>query len=280
MTPPDRGPYHFSLEHRPRRAAAWSNAIFRFVLIASAALVTACAGDAASKKELDALRAEVRALRATNERLESRISRVEDHQAISRAAKAPRNAAPEQAWQGDEVPSLTVVKLKPKKEPAPPLPTQTAVQEPEAEELSVLLETEADAAEDAAQAVDPALADAIFDQAVSSLRTGDVSGAVLKLQSFAEENPRHPKSDNALFYSGVGLMALDDLAGAATAFERVLKEYPAGDARIDSMLKLADCRLKLNQKDDARSLYAKLISNFPGTDAASTAQQRLSNLTQ
>lgn len=288
LTRPNRGPYHFPLKLRSLADLSEST-ISRLVLILPAALVTACAGNAASQAELQELRAELRAVRQANERLEQRVERVEDAQAISRAPRAtgPKKPSPsqsnngaEQPWTGGDVPDLTVVKLKPKHEPPPPISTRTEVQEPEAEQLQDLLLAANEGTEGDGEKPDPALGDAAFDQALGALRTGNVSGAVLKLQTFAEQNPRHARADNALYYSGVGLMALDDPQGAAAAFERVLKEYPAGDARMEAMLKLADCRLKLNQKDDARTLYGSLISTYPGTAAASTAQQRLSTLTQ
>lgn len=267
-----------------------------------------CAQDAASQKELSELRAELRAMRMANERMEDRLVRLENERAVRRAklqaepktagsASGKAAAEPEeQAWTGAGVPELAVVRIKPRQQAAPPLRVDTEVQEPDSEELGTLLTNAAgahdgddddatgdaagsDAAAEGRQAL-AALADHTFEQALSSLKTGNVSGAVLSLQAFSAEHPRHPQSDNALYYSGIGLMALDDFEGAARAFDRVLKEYPAGDARIESMLHLADCRVRLNQKDDARSLYANLISAYPGTAAANKAQKRLSQITQ
>ena len=187
------------------------------------------------------------------------------------------------------MPSLTVVKLKPQRAPPPPIETETDVQEPSQEDLEALIATSPGAhaaqaaqagADDSAEALEsadpqaaaqaPVLtgADLAFDEAMADLKTGNISGAVLKLQTFAAENPRHAQSDNALYFSGVGLMSLDDYGGAASAFERVLSEYPAGDARLESMLKLAECRMRLNQKDDALALFARVIETYPGTDAA------------
>ena len=65
---------------------------------------------------------------------------------------------------------------------------------------------------------------------------------------------------------------------AAQVFERLISTYPAGDAVLDGMLRLAECRLKLNQRDDARALYTRVITQFPGTAAATQAEQRLASL--
>jgi tol-pal system protein YbgF len=110
------------------------------------------------------------------------------------------------------------------------------------------------------------------------MKTGNVSGGIARLQKFAAENPRHPKADNALYYSGVGLMAESDFDGAANAFEKVLSAYPAGDAVMGSTLRLAECRARLKNTRAARALYTQVVNKYPGSAAASEATQRLALL--
>jgi tol-pal system protein YbgF len=179
-----------------------------------------------------------------------------------------------------------VVKLKPRNEPAPPLPTRVAVVEPASDDMEMFIGSapEGDGASATADASEPreeldsAVLEAEFDQAVAALRTGNVEGGVTRLQAFAEEHPRHPRADNALYFSGLGQMGLKDFASAVNSFERLIAKYPAGDAVLDGMLRLAECRLRLNQKDDARALYTRILTQFPGTAAATQAEQRLASL--
>ena len=264
-----------------------------------------CAGSAqrAHQKELAELRAELRTVRVENERLEKRVSRLEGEAAVAGARQgspAPqRNFAdttptPEAA-DGHGVPQLEVVKLQPREGrlytnasianaaasptgAAPAVPIRAQVREPSEEELEDVL-----SGGDAPQSTDVSpvaagAAEALFERGMSALRTGDPLGAVTTLKDFAARHPRHAHADNALHYGGVGLMAAGDLEGASRLFERVLSEYPAGDARMDAMLKLAECRAKLDRRDDARALYQKLIQTWPGTPAATQAQQRLAGL--
>jgi tol-pal system protein YbgF len=135
----------------------------------------------------------------------------------------------------------------------------------------------ADAAEPKEQ-VDSTVLDAQFEQAVAALRTGNVEGGVSRLLLFAQDNPRHPRADNALYFAGLGQMGLKDHAVAAKTFQRLIDNYPAGDAVLDGMLRLAECQLKLDQKEDARALYTRVITQFPGTAAATQAEQRLASL--
>jgi TolA-binding protein len=201
------------------------------------------------------------------------------------ASRAPAKPAASQAQPTTsdmDVPDLTVVKLKPKSEPAPALPTKVPVVEPDEGEVELFVSSSPESSEPvSAPAPTPAntaALDAEFEQAVAALRTGNVEPGVAKLQSFAEQNPRHPRADNALYFAGLGLIGLSDHEGAALVFERLIESYPAGDAVLDGMLRLAECRLKLNQRDDARALYTRVITQFPGTAAATQAEQRLASL--
>jgi TolA-binding protein len=73
-------------------------------------------------------------------------------------------------------------------------------------------------------------------------------------------------------------MGMNDLDGASKAFEAVLAKYPAGDAVQDSMLKLAECRSRLKQKPEAKAMYQKIVSDYPGSPAATQAQAALAGM--
>lgn len=239
---------------------------------------------------MDALKAELRTMREQQARLGERLERLERTAAVSQArsmqapapaSKAPAAKAPAAKAQAPslaaEVPELTVVKLKPKNDPAPPLPTKVAVVEPDHDEVEAFVSASPESAS-APAPVNTAALEAEFEQGMSALRTGSVELGVAKLQAFAEQNPRHPRADNALYFAGLGQVGLNDNEGAALTFERLIETYPAGDAVLDGMLRLAECRLKLNQREDARALYTRVITQFPGTAAATQAEQRLASL--
>jgi len=261
------------------------------ITLASCALC-ACATSSASNAELLELKAAVRALREDNARLEAKLSRLEQQTVIAAAAPVAKAQAPAQAAApltsagsstGERevsVPSLTVVKLKPKKEAAPKLRTDVDVLEPSPEVLAAMKKIEAEQRGEPSEPeeIDAAQGDEIFQKGLDALKTGNVSGAIVELQKFASAAPRHAKADNALYFSGVGMMGLNDFEDAARTFEEVASRYPAGDAVQDSMLKLAECRLKLNSPKEARAVYEKIVSRFPGTMAATQAQGRLTQL--
>jgi TolA-binding protein len=266
--------------------------IRRLLAIASSCALTACAtSGSARSSELAELKAEVRAMRDTQARLERRLERLELHASVSqaRASAAPArdasaSSAPAASAAPDfSTPDLTVVKLKPRNEPAPALPTRVAVVEPSPDDMEMFIapaseDDSASAADEPKEQVDTTVLDAQFEQAVAALRTGNVEGGVSRLLLFAQDNPRHPRADNALYFSGLGQMGLKDYAVAAKTFQRLIDSYPAGDAVLDGMLRLAECRLKMDQKEDARAMYTRILTQFPGTAAATQAEQRLASL--
>lgn len=250
--------------------------------------LSSCAVDSASRAELIELNAQVRAMRAEGGRLEARLERLEQQVAVSSSrgsvpvVKAkpatPVVAAPEKEAT-NALPSLTVVKLKPKKEAPPKINTEVAIVEPP-EGLLAELKTAANDSKDNAsdEPVSVEIADEQYEQGVSALKTGNVEGAVKTLISFAGEYPKHPRADNALYFAGIGQMALKEYENAEKTFHDALARYPAGDTVLDSMLKLAECRFKLNRPQDARATWEKIVAGFPGTAAATAAQQRLASL--
>lgn len=185
---------------------------------------------------------------------------------------------------------LTVVKLAPKRTPAPKLSTQVAIVEPSETTLTNLTAVAKGRKPAAAGEVDEESArerEAVraddeleYDAALGDLRSGNAESGVARLRRFASSNPRHPLADNALYFAGVGLMGLGDYKAAADAFDNLLDSHPAGDAVAQGLLRLAECRVRLSQPADAKALYQRVVKTFPGTEAAAQAEQRLASISR
>lgn len=251
-------------------------------MLAPALMLSACAAQKANapSAEVEGLRAELQRMRVRTDALESRLEQMENREALRNAGAATRARAAEADADPAplaELPSLTVVKLKPSTRPAPPLDTSTPVVEPDPEVLDAL--DSPPAQEDAGPGSGLAqLAQAQYDAGLESLRTGNLKGGVKQLLDFALNHPEHTLADNALYFAGIGEIGLEEYDQAADHFASVIARYPAGDSVAEAMLKLADCRVHLHQRDDARSLFARVASTYPGTAAATQAQQRLASL--
>jgi tol-pal system protein YbgF len=217
----------------------------------------------------------VQALNDRNAELSRRLEQLDEGNGLT-AAGAPRSTPT------GELPSLTVVKLKPRIDPAPRMEVSVPVIEPSKDAIEELITSVPEPREvrsaSSRRGSSSSTSELEFESGLAALKTGNVSGGVTRLQRFASDYPRHPKADDALYFSGIGLMGLGDYEAAAASFEQVLASYPAGNVVQDSMLKLAECRMRLNKVSDARRVYTQLVTRFPGTPAAAQAEQRLSSL--
>jgi len=224
------------------------------------------------------LQASVKQLQDENLKLLERVQALETDRAVARAGQqqplGPLLAAAPSVTSGSEVPTLAVVKLKPRADRAPPIDVRTQVQEPDGELVAALGRT----ASPAGDAPDASQVDGEFAQAQEALRTGNLGGGIERMTRFADTYPKVPRADDALYLAALGELGQDEPARAAKLLESVLQRYPAGDVVQQAMLKLAECRMRLKQTDEARALLARLVTNFPGTPAASEAQARLARI--
>jgi TolA-binding protein len=237
----------------------------------------ACASDAASKSEVRTLQGSVKQLQDENLRLLERVQALETDRAVARAGQQPQGplvTAGPSTPSGSEVPTLAVVKLKPRADRAPPIDVARSVQEPDAELVAALSRPTAVAND----APDATQLDGEFAQAQEALRTGNLGGGVERMTRFADAHPKDPRADDALYLAALGELGQDEPARAAKLLETVLQRYPAGDVVQQAMLKLAECRVRLKQTPEARALLARLVTTFPGTPAAFEAQARLNRL--
>lgn len=286
-------------------AGSYTFGVIRPSLAICIVALSSCALDSASRNQLVELSSQVRSVRAESARLQVRVEQLEQQVAVAASRGGGAGAVANQSTgpakpaaalvEQNDLPTLTVVKLKPKREAAPKINTRVEVVEPSENSVAELKEAPLFTNKDVARLGSPGsmtpsatgapademqeqVADEQYEQGIAALKTGNVEGAIKTLTSFSQEWPKHPRADNALYFTGVGQMALKDYENAEKTFHDALTKYPAGDTVLDSMLKLAECRYKLKRPDDARVTWAKIVATFPGTAAATAAQQRLASL--
>jgi len=104
--------------------------------------------------------------------------------------------------------------------------------------------------------------------ALRLVRDGELDAALQALEHFVDVNPRHPYTDNALYWIGEVHYMKRDYARALSAFDRVLREYGDGNRAPDALLKKAYCFERMGQSDQARSVRALLLERYPQSGAA------------
>jgi TolA-binding protein len=260
--------------------------------ILALALSAACAGarardDAALlelKGQIAVQAAQISAQQRRIEELEVKLAAVAAR-ADAKSAAASQKAAPAPAVapSRDPRPQLKTVKLGEGRrrrrdynpvERAPLIPSSIALKEPDPEALDRLEE---------ATAIDPGVrdeldADHAFAQAVSKLNAGDLQHAENELLAFAGQHPRHTAADNALYLAGLIREHNGDCAGAVALFDRIPLTYPAGDAVLPSMVEKGRCLTRMQRKDEAREILARIVREHPNGLEGGAARQLLSNL--
>jgi TolA-binding protein len=257
----------------------------------------ACACAAAPVRE-DSQLAELRGqLAAQSEQIAAQQRRIDDLEmkvaaVASRAeaktivieSAAPAAVAPAtnlSAPAKDPRPHLKTVKLSPRMprhdsnpvEHAPRLPSTIALREPDDQALASLDDVPVDAVIRA-----EVEADHSFASAVRKLNDGSLAAAEGDLLTFAEKYPRHSAADNALYLAGLIRQNRGDCETAVPLFDRVPRDYPAGDSVAPALLEKGRCLRMLQHAEEARRTLARLLAEHPQAVEVTTARQILQSL--
>ncbi len=116
-------------------------------------------------------------------------------------------------------------------------------------------------------------AEPLFAAAQQALKMGENAAANNAFNAFLSSYPQHAQYADALAGSGESAFAMQDYASARDALLRLGREYNSYPRLPELMLKLGDAFNKLNDPIQAQSVYQQLITRFPQSTAAKTAQQ-------
>ncbi|NBO15560.1 MAG: tol-pal system protein YbgF [Betaproteobacteria bacterium] len=117
-----------------------------------------------------------------------------------------------------------------------------------------------------------------YELALDAFRKGDFAGASGSFRRFIEQYPRSGYLPSALFWSGNSLYATRKYKEAVQDFKQITEQFASHSRVAESLLSMANCQIELKDVKTARKTLEALIKQFPGTDTASAAQERLSKL--
>ncbi len=129
--------------------------------------------------------------------------------------------------------------------------------------------------------VDPQGGDqAAYDRAFDLLKAGKYDQAIKAFDSFAKTYPSSPNVPNAQYWAGEARYVQGDLKGAMSQFEQVVKGAPAHPKVPDALLKIGYVFYDQKNYAKARETLNRVKSQFPGSQAATLAEQRLKRMQQ
>ena len=118
----------------------------------------------------------------------------------------------------------------------------------------------------------------LFAQATADYQRGRYDLARQGFEDYAEKFPRTDLSDDALYWSGECWSAQKKPREAIAAFDKLFRSYPQSDKAPAAHLKKGIAHLELGEKAQAMVELNFVVNQFPGSDEAKSARQRLKSL--
>jgi len=229
---------------------------------------------AAQQRRIDELEVKVAAVAS---RAEPKTVVIQAPAQPAAAAAATKPAVPAK----DPRPHLKTVKLSPRMprhdfnpvERAPRIPSTIALRDPDEQALASLDDVPVDAFIRA-----EVEADHSFASAVRELNDGQLASAEADLLAFVQKYPRHNAADNALYLAGLIRQNRGDCESAVPLFDRVPREYPAGDSVAPALLEKGRCLRMQQHAEEARRTLSRLLAEHPQAVEVTTARQILQSL--
>jgi TolA-binding protein len=81
-----------------------------------------------------------------------------------------------------------------------------------------------------------------------------------------------------MYWLGEAHYVRRDYPAALAAFEGLLQDYPGNRKTPDALLKVGYCEAELKRPGPARTALARVIQEFPDSQAATEAKARLDRL--
>lgn len=102
-----------------------------------------------------------------------------------------------------------------------------------------------------------------FDAAMNMLAKSQYDDASGTFRAFVDANPNDPLAPQALYWLGDIAYVQKDFSSAARAFVEELKKYPTSPRAAESMLKLGQSLLAMDQKQEGCTTLRALAEKYP-----------------
>lgn len=235
-----------------------------------------------NRAALDEIRGEVARVRGEVEELRYRLDRV----ARERGGTSPQVKSLEDRIAALERDFRT-------RSSQPPLPPGTAIGEPPLppgptarpgpaaqpppDSVPVRPATPESPGEDIALAKEPVEAQDEYKMALRTLREQQYDRAIQQFRAFQRKYPNSEMADDAQYWIGESYFAQKDYNRAILEFNDVLK-YRRGDKVPAALLRQAQAFLEIGDQTDARLILQKLINDYPNSEPAKEARDKLRTL--
>ncbi len=113
---------------------------------------------------------------------------------------------------------------------------------------------------------------------LDGLARKDCGKTMQQLNGFASAKKDSPLADNALYWVARCYSLKGDPNQAIVKYYDVVTRYPKGDKAPAALWAQGNLFIEIGDSPDARLAFSKLIRDYPGSDEAARARQKLSTL--
>ncbi len=117
--------------------------------------------------------------------------------------------------------------------------------------------------------------EATYLRAFEHLKNARYDEAIAGFRDMQTRWPQGRFADNAWYWLGESYYVKREFEPALENFQSLLNQFPASPKAPDAMLKIGLAQLELKQDAAAKGTLQKLVADYPNTNAARLAQQRL-----
>ena len=115
-----------------------------------------------------------------------------------------------------------------------------------------------------------------YDSAMSQFKAGNYKPAEQAFSDFVRRYPRSGYIASAHYFLGSAYYAQRDYRNAISSQLVVVKQHAASSRAPDAMLNIASSYTELKDKVSAKKMLEKLVAQYPNSEAAKAAKERLS----
>ena len=117
--------------------------------------------------------------------------------------------------------------------------------------------------------------DFLYQQAFDTMKGGNVAQARELFGKFLELHPKHRLAANAHYWLGETYYTEKNFEQAILEFQEVIKNFPEKEKVPAAMLKQGMAFTELGDKKSAAYIYKKLVDEFPKSEEAKAAKEKL-----
>lgn len=114
-----------------------------------------------------------------------------------------------------------------------------------------------------------------YEAAFDALKSGEYTESARRFQQFLVDFPAGSYAPNARYWLGESFYVTQNYASALEQFQSLISQHPTHDKTPGALLKVGLSQYGMNDLDAAEATLSRVGKQYPGTDAARTAEDRL-----